>query len=231
MLLCPENIESSKVILLLYENLTVKINELFSLKEISRSCKTINELLKIVEKLPYLKYSEDKEILFYHLLDDMISFSIINVPQNISRNDLLKKLDLEGVPELRLYKKSLFWILTLNADERTRKLIEEKIKNLNFDDGNMMESSKPFIKYDVMTKADFMKTFYKHIQTNSYQKESQSLKANDNNLLQNTKNSKKEKKDSLVSDGKYKGKDKNDLDAFSWRKPSNHETIATQNEE
>lgn len=231
MLLCPENIESSKVILLLNENLTVKINELFSLKEISKYCKTINELLQIVEKLPYVKYSEDKNILYYDILDEMISFSIINIPQNINKNDILKKLELEMVPGLRLFKKSLFWILTLNADERKRKLIEEKIKNLRFDDGNMMESSKPFIKYDLMTKADLMKTFYKHIQTNSYQKESQSLKATDNNLLQNTNSSKKEKKNSLVSEGKSNGKDGNDLDAFSWRKPSIHETIATQNEE
>ncbi len=230
MLLCPENIESSKVISLMNENLTVKINELFALKEISKTCQSTHELLEIIEKLSYLKYSEEKEIISYHLEDNMISFSIINIPQTMSRSDLLKKLDLENVHELRLFKKSLFRILTLNADEGMRKLLEAKIKNLRFDDGNMMESSKSNIKYDVMTKAELIKTFSKHIQTNSYQKESQSLKATDNNNLTH-KNINKEKKDSLFSNGNIKGKDRNDSDAFSWRKLSNNETIPIPSDE
>lgn len=225
MLLCPENLETSKVISILNENLTVKINELFALKEISNTCQSTTELFEIIKNFPYLKISEDTESISYNIDDNMLSFSIINIPQKISRNEILQKLDLENAKNMRLFKKSIFWILTLDSNEKDKKLIENKIKNLSFVEGND-KISNCFIKYDVITKGDLIKTFLKHIQTNSYHKEDQSLKAVD--LGKNR--SKKVGRDSAHSNHTNNGyniKDRNDTEAFSWRKQSNTDSIPT----
>ena len=182
----------------------------------------MTELVEIIDNLAFLKISEDRETIRYLINDNMISFSIINIPLKITKKELVKKLEIEDVQDLRLFKKSIFWILTLNAKGEDRQKIEKKIKSCNFENG-FGECSKSEIKYDLTTKGDLMKTFLKQIQTNSYKKESGSLKAAENSSGKNGVIS--EKKDSSVSNSCSAVKDGNTSDAFSWRKQSNNDEI------
>lgn len=182
----------------------------------------MTELLEILENFAFLEISEDQETITYFINDNLISFSIINIPQKVTKNELLKKLEIEDVHDSRLFKKSIFWILTLNAKGEKREKLEKKIKSCNFEN-DLPGSSKSDIKYDIITKGDLMKTFLKQIQTNSYKKESVSLKAPENSLGKN--GIIPEKKDSNVSNGCPTVKDGNASDAFSWRKQSSNDEI------
>src|SRR5689334_10046464 len=113
----PECLENSKIVSILGENLTFRINDLFNLKEISKLIERKSELIEILEKLPYIRISDDKETAAYKISENFVVFSILNIPQKMTKTEILKHFDLMGNDKIRLFKKCLFWILSSSDDK------------------------------------------------------------------------------------------------------------------
>jgi hypothetical protein len=167
-----------------------------------------------MEQISFFKISEDKESVNITIEDDLVVISFINVPQKLTKLELLLKLGFESENDksiVRFYKKSLFWNLAILKDKL--EFCEKNFKQINFGDGNL--------KYDVMNKSQMIKNINKQIQTLNYHKETQNLKVDSGKKIESSGN------------GNYNSnsnKDRTNSEAFSWRKKSGEGSITNTEE-
>jgi hypothetical protein len=204
-ILAPENLESSKVISLLNENLSFKLDDFLNLKEVVKLTNKKDELISFLRQLSFIKIEGESAQI--HLPENFVYFSIMNFPQKMTKLDVIKSLELENVKYDRIYKKSLFWCLVTDV-EATVRYLENKIKSLKFEENSL--------KYDLVNKASLLKTITKQINNANYQKEANELKAD------TTSNSSKKWE-------KKGDSSRHNSEAFSWRKKSNDQTFGSPN--
>jgi hypothetical protein len=202
-LLYPEGLEVSKVCSILTDELHFKVDDLYSLKEISKSVSSKENLVEILNTLAsegLLKINEKGEGQIL-LSDEFTVFNFINVPNKVSREELLKALELQDSEVKRLYKQSLYWVLVSENPETNAKL-EKLLKNFKLGDVE--------IKHDQTSSKMIRKQIIKKIHHLNYMKETDELKASSPNG--NRKDSVREKLGSNASEH------------FSWRKKSDMST-------
>jgi len=208
MLLYPENLESSKVCQIINEEMTFKMDDLFTLKEVQKLVNTKENLIELLNKLAeegkIVKLNPNSHEVTILLDENFAVYNFINVPNKMKRKELLEILSLnENYAILRLYKYSLFWILISN-DQDFNQNFEKKLKSIKF-------GEEP-LKFDVTPFKVLKRNINKQIHHYIYQKETDELKAcssrkDSNNFKQNER-----KFSNTGSTG--------NTDALSWRKKS-----------
>ena len=209
-LLLPEALENSKVTNILSDNtLSFKIVDLLQLKEVSKIIQSQEELLSYLSKIEFFKISENKESAAYEIDKNLVIFSVLNVPQKMNKDDILQLLCVENHKILRIYKKSLFWIIVVNSEENFQE-VSNKLKNCKSD---LLTSGS--LKFDTINNSVLLKSIQKILQNRDYHREANDLKAEKKNSNYNSNNY-----NSNNSNYNSNFKDRANSEAFSWRKKS-----------
>jgi len=122
-ILLPENLDTSKLTSIMTEYHTFKLSDLINLLPVKNKEEIIKQLYIYSD---ILKFSEDNELITYHIQDDIKIISIINIPSNFHLPDVEKLLNITNDNYERLYKKSLFWTLVCLGQQFDE--IEKKLK-------------------------------------------------------------------------------------------------------
>jgi hypothetical protein len=207
-MLYPESLEQfSKVKTILTEDLTFKIDDLFQLKEIQKlanSKETLKEILsKISSDLISLNETRTEGKLVFD--DKLMVYSLINLPNKMTKNDVMTLFDIKEGDITRIYKQSLFWILASQNEEFNSKF-EKTLKTTKVEEENSL-------KYNITSSKMLKNAITKMIQQHIYNKEVNELKASSGGS---------NKKEGLAS-GKASGSgsiNSSSGEKMSWRKKS-----------
>ena len=196
--IAPENFDNSRISSITNDQLIIKITDLLKQKEILKFISSKEKLLSLIKKYcEFFKISEDEESLEYILPDNMTVFNILNIPLNMTREDVIKNIELVNLQFNRLYKRGFYWVLS-TVEKETVICIQNSLRDLFF------EESK--VKYDLKNKNQILRNMKEEIEKNLYQKDTKNL-----GISGNTKNK------NNFTRGKISDTDN---DAFSWRKGS-----------
>lgn len=148
----------------------------------------------------FLKVSGDK--VSYILTDTIAYFNFLNIPGKLTKDEILKVLNLENSNQyLRFYKKYLYWQLVSDNREFCENF-EKSLKNVRF-----VEDTS--LRYEYLPQS-LKSALVKKIQRNIYNREASELKAN----------TVTEKSQGMGNNGGG--------EAVSWRKKSNDLTAPTK---
>lgn len=170
--LYPESLEQiSKVVSILNEDLSFKIDDLFALKEIQKYALSKEALVQMLEHIAGeglikldLKDNEGTII----LNEKMAVYSLTNVPLVMNKKELQDLLEFSDKEVSRVYKQSLYWIIVSECDEFNNR-IENKLKSIKFEEEKML-------KYNITSATMLKKAIGKIIQYSNYMKETNDLK-------------------------------------------------------
>jgi hypothetical protein len=203
-LLYPEGLEVSKVCSILSDELHFKVDDLHSLQEIAKLVSSKENLLEVLAELAIeglIKTSEKGDVNIL-LSEEFTLYNFINVPNKVSKEELLKALELAEGDVKRIYKQSLYWFLVVENSETTGRL-EKLLKGFKLGEVEL--------KYDVSSSKMIRRQILKKISHFNYLKETDDLKASSPG--NNRKDSIREKFGSNASN-----------EHFSWRKKSDLST-------
>ena len=193
--IAPENFDNSRVNSLANEQLIIKIDDLLKQKEITKYIKDKEKLISIIKaNCEFMKVSEDNQTLEYCLPENMTVFNILNIPLKMTKEEVIKNIELINLQYNRLYKRGFYWVLS-TTDKETVICMQNSLHDLSF------EESK--VKYDLNNRNQIYRAMKEQVEKTSYQKEAKNLGISGNKNNNNKK----------------KGSDA-DSDAFSWRKGS-----------
>ena len=198
--IAPENFDNSRISSITNEQLVIKVSELLKQKEISKYISSKEKLLSLIKKYcEFFKISEDNENIEYILPDNMTVFNILNIPLNMSKDDVIKNIELINLQFNRLYKRGFYWVLC-TVDKETVICIQNSLRDLYF------EESK--VKYDLSNKNQILRNMKEQIEKNLYQKDTKNLGVSGN--VKNKNNFKRGK----ISDP--------DNDKYNYKKSNNY---------
>ena len=190
--------------------MTVKIEEMFALKEVQKLVESKECLLEILHRIEcegnIIKLNGTTNEVTIILDEKFAAFKLINVPNKVKKQDLSAILELNGENlVLRMYKYSLYWIVISNKPDLNQNL-EKKLKQLKFDGEQVI--------YDVTQGKDLRRQILKQIQHNVYLKETDELKAC-------SSSGRKDSNSFKQSDRKYSNTPSTgNTEELSWRKKS-----------
>ena len=172
----------------------IKIDDLLKQKEITKYVTDKEKLISLIKSsCEFLKVSED--VLEYNLPENMTVFSILNIPLKMTKEEVIKTIELINLQYNRLYKRGFYWVLS-TVEKETVICMQNSLRDLNFDESK--------VKYDLNNRSQILKTMKEQAEKNLYQKEAKNLGVPKGNNKSNFK---------------PRGSDA-DSDAFSWRKGS-----------
>ena len=186
--------------------MSIKIKDLLSQQEISKypflntEEKIINTFSKFCE---FFTVNSDKTEIQYTIPDNMTVFSILNIPQKLSKEEVKHHLELINLQYNRLYKKGFYWYLS-TTDKETVICVQNSLRELRFDETR--------VKYFHMTKNQIVNNMREKLDKTAYQKDVKYLGYNINNSNNKNKN--------YYYNKKHKNSDYSDSSQFSWRKNS-----------
>jgi hypothetical protein len=202
LMLYPESLEQmNKVISILNEDFTFKIEDLFSLKEVSKlfsSKEMLNKYLTHLSKMknPIISINDDLTNCQLLISDKLVYYQFINIPPEYNDERVKLLLDLKDDDFIRLYKSSIFWVLISDKEEFNNKF--EKVLN-----STKVDKDEKKLKYNITSAYMIKKMAKKSIEKRIYNQETENLKK------KSEKTEKKEESKSKKSD-----------DSMSWRKKS-----------
>ena len=185
--------------------MSIKLKDLLSQPEISNNPlinseeKLINVFSKFCE---FFTFNSDKTEIQYTLPDNMTVFSISNIPQKLSKEEVKHHLELINLQYNRLYKKGYYWFLS-TTDKETVICVQNSLRELRFDEIR--------VKYFHSTKNQILNNMRDKMDKNAYQKDVKYLGYNINNSNKNK---------NYYYNKKHKNSDYSDNSQFSWRKNS-----------
>ncbi len=161
--------------------------------------------MSLLSAVKFIQISPNKELAHYEIEPKIAVFSLLNVPQKMTKEELLTLTKLDPANLLRVYKKSLFWIIVVD-ENLSFNITKTKLKDLRADD-----FSDGSLKFDSSNFASLMKSVQKILQNRDYQKEASDLKAEKRNSTANNMNN---------YNSNSSNKERTNSEAFSWRKKS-----------
>jgi hypothetical protein len=208
MLLLPETLEMSKVCSILSEELSFKMEELVSLKDVQKFTSSKEELLDILKQFESegIVTSLNSGEFMIVLKDEEVIYNLANIPNKMSKNEILSLLGVKESEIKRLYKQSLFWVLVVDdytLNENLQVLLNSK--NLKVNEAE--------IKFDFNSGKNMRRTIVKKTHHLNYIKETDDLKASPQG----------KRKESYNKAG-YNSNASNTSEHFSWRKKSDVST-------
>ena len=197
--IAPENLENSKKVLnLLNDQLTFKISALLELKEISKYCNELSRLKELIKYCEFLQVSDDGESATYQFLDNLTSFTILNIPISAKKEEVKNHLELVNLSYNRLYKSGFYWMLA-TYDQETVICVKNSLLTLHLEDDIK-------IKFEIKNKIQIKRNIMHQIDRINYQKEESNLGV--------------PKKSYDESEELANKKTSDDSEAVSWRKGS-----------
>lgn len=153
--------------------MSVKLDEMFALKEVQKIVPSKESLLEILHRIEsegnIIKVNRNTNEVTVLLDENFSAFNLINVPSKIKKQELSAILDInEENKVLRMYKHSLYWIV-ISIRAEFNQNFEKTLKQVKFDGVSLM--------FDTTTSKDLKRTINKQIQHNVYLKETDELKA------------------------------------------------------
>ena len=139
----------------------------------------------------FFSFSKEKNEIQYTIPDNCTVFSISNIPQKLTKDEVKNHLELINLQYNRLYKKGYYWFLA-TTDKETVICVQNSLRELRFDEIK--------VKYYHSTKNQILKNMKEKMDKNSYQKDVKYLG---------------------YYPKKHKNSDYSDSSQFSWRKGSN----------
>ena len=116
--IAPKNIDNSKIISIISDKYSIKIDELIIQKEISKYIKDKDQLISIIKKFcEFFKFSEKEEYITYNIPDNISVFSILNIPPKLKKEEVFKNLELINLQYNRLYKIGFYWNISTTDKE------------------------------------------------------------------------------------------------------------------
>lgn len=200
--------EVSKVLLILNEDFSFKIEDLINLKEIQKISPEKVSILNSLKEMKLIQISDDFKIGKILIGETASVINLINLPNKVSKESLLKILKIKENSIQRLYKQSLYWTIVCD-DNLTNKLIDETLRNVKFEDNSML-------KYEFTQMKEIQQKLMKKINHSNYLKEADSLKASGNSGLGQYGN------DTRKDSKNWKNSVSSSNEAFSWRKKSDY---------
>ncbi len=211
MLISPESLEVSKVLSILHDNFTFKIEEFLNLKDVQKLQLQSTDkdlILCLLKEFKFLKVSEDQKTAQLVFAEAEKVINLINVPNKIGKEALMQVLKISENMIQRLYKQSLYWTIVCdNRDVFTK--LDETMRNTKFEDNNPL-------RFEITLIEEIKKTISKKINHQNYLKEADSLKGSGANGLGVNGLSATDRKDSRG----WKGSIGANSEALSWRKKS-----------
>ena len=186
----------SKISSITNEQLCIKINDLLNQTEISKYTQLNSEksLIELFSKFcEFFSFNSEKNEFQYVIPENCTIFSILNIPQKLTKEEVKNHLELINLQYNRLYKKGFYWFLA-TTDKETVICVQNSLRELRFDEIK--------VKYFHTTKNQIMKNMKEKVDKNSYQKEVKYLGTG-------------------YYSKKHKNSDYSDSSQFSWRKGSN----------
>ncbi len=159
--------------------MSIKLKDLLSQPEISNNPlinseeKLINVFSKFCE---FFTFNSDKTEIQYTLPDNMTVFSISNIPQKLSKEEVKHHLELINLQYNRLYKKGYYWFLS-TTDKETVICVQNSLRELRFDEIR--------VKYFHTTKNQILNNMRDKMDKTAYQKDVKYLGYNINNSNKN----------------------------------------------
>ena len=143
----------------------IKIEDLLKQKEITKYVTDKEKLLSLIKSnCEFLKVSEG--VLEYNLPENMTVFSILNIPLKMTKDEVIKTIELINLQYNRLYKRGFYWVLS-TVDKETVICMQNSLRDLNFDESK--------VKYDLNNRSQILKTMKDQAEKNLYQKEAKNL--------------------------------------------------------
>jgi hypothetical protein len=206
--LAPESLEVSNALHIINEDFSFKVEEFLNLKEVQKISTDSELILKLLKRLKFIKLSDDDtaQIIFS---ESAKIINLINVPNKIGRESLMKILKITEESIDRFYKQSLYWIIVCDGKETSNKL-DETMRNIKFEDNS-------HLKFEVSLIKDIKIVIAKKINHHNYLKEADSLKAGGSGLGVSNGNL-GDRKDSRG----WRNSLNSSNEAFSWRKKSDY---------
>lgn len=165
----------------LSSNLTFKTNSLFEINETKSLLADLPQdstnLKEILKQVPYLKDQGNQDFSI-EIPENLKCFTILNIPQNYKKSNLLDLLNIDETKLESIHKSSMFWNI-LSTDNQTNSDLSKNLSNVIID-GNK-------IKYEEYSKDAILKNLKKKIQNAEYNREVTELKQ-----IPNLSNSQKE---------------------------------------
>ncbi len=172
MSLYPESLEQiSKVISILTEDLSFKVDELFNLKEIQKLAGTKEVLVQMLEVLDnegVVKLNKVSNEGTIQLTDKTTVYSLTNVPLTITKKAMVELFNLTAENTTRVYKQSLYWVI-VSDNEEFNGTFESRLKQIEFEDHKLL-------KYNISSATMLKKSMCKTIHYSVYMKETNDLK-------------------------------------------------------
>ena len=126
----------------------IKIDDLLKQKEITKYVTDKEKLLSLIKSnCEFLKVSEG--VLEYNLPENMTVFSILNIPLKMTKEEVIKTIELINLQYNRLYKRGFYWVLS-TVDKETVICMQNSLRDLNFDESK--------VKYDLSNRSQILKT-------------------------------------------------------------------------
>jgi hypothetical protein len=187
----------------LSDELSFKLEDLFSLKEVQKFINTKEELINLLNSINdegVIKFSNNEGHI--NLRDNYVVYNFINVPNKMNREKICQLFDIKEGQIQRLYKQSLYWVMVTENEEFTLEF-EKKLIAIKFEENNL--------KYDITSGKILKKQILKKIQHYNYIKETDDLKA----LSPNTRKESFSRASDKISTNAL-----SNSESFSWRKKS-----------
>jgi hypothetical protein len=198
----------SKVCSVLSEELSFKVEELVSVKEVQKYASSKEELLDILKQLEaegLVKSCDSGEFLIV-VKDEEIVYNLANIRNKMSKSEILTLLGLKESEIKRLYKQSLFWVLVVEDS-----LVNQNLQSLL--NSKSLKVNDAEIKFDFNSGKNLRRSIVKKTHHLNYIKETDDLKA-----------SPQGKRKESYSKAGYNSNTSNTSEHFSWRKKSDVST-------
>lgn len=180
-----------------------------NLKEIQKISSDRETMINMLKTLNYIKLSEDEKKAELVFIEDGKVFNLINVPNKVCKDAILKILKINENQIERIYKQSLYWMVICSNKELNYRL-DETMRNIKFEDD--------YLKFETNTFEDIKHLLLKKISHHNYLKEADSLKASGTVSPRSSNHG--DRKDSRGWRNSRLGSGSNNNETLSWRKKS-----------
>lgn len=131
-LLNPETLETSRVLKILKEDLSFSIKDLKEITKSSNIYENTEDLIDALFSIKFIELTNENTQAKYSLKSNQSVIHLINVPSNVSKEELLNDFQLNDEDIERIYKDSIFWIIVVDSEKITEEL-KNALKNKKFE--------------------------------------------------------------------------------------------------
>jgi hypothetical protein len=153
---------------ILNEDFAFKLEDLYNIKDIQKLFTSKDQMVEGLQTLPEIVKVNCNEASII-LPEGLVVYNLINVPNKMTKEQLIAALGVDEGLFKRVYKQSLYWTL-ISDDEGLNSSLEGVLKKVKFEDDKVL-------RYEITPSKVLTRQVQKKLQNLAYQKETNELKA------------------------------------------------------